>query len=149
VIVTALSTPDLADRLRTWAAGLKSTEAAVELLIAHGAWLGRTVFVDALVESFEAYDHYCKGVVSVAIVDFEGIPAFLHTFECSAGDESILRLAAAIAEVPTASSLGALLGELDGANVALLLDAIAHAAGWHERAYVHVVTGQIDPAVRP
>jgi hypothetical protein len=106
--MTTLPTPDLAARLRNWAAGLHSTEAAVELLIAHGSWLHRPDFVGACINTFDAYD-YLDGIVPVARIDFDKIPAFLTENNYSGSEARIAQFAAQIAETDTGTPLAQLM----------------------------------------
>jgi len=112
--------------MRAWAKGLLCLEAAVELLIGHGAWLFRGDFLDVAVEP--AWEVFSARVM--AAVDFEAAAAALvaGVLPCSSGEGRVLRLAASIAAGVPVDLREALTG-LDGANSGLVAAAVLHAAG--------------------
>ena len=115
-----LTTDALAALLRRRATGSYADEAAVELLISHGTWLGRRDFLAACVE----YDH--DGHDPVVWVDWHAVPAFVGGAPCSTSEARILRLAAELSGIDTGCPLADLLCGLDDRNSTLVVDAIAH-----------------------
>lgn len=116
-----------AEPLRTGAAGSYAEEAAVGLLIEHGTWLYRADFAGRCVELYAPGDPAdpVVGAVrwdeAVAALDARALP-------CSTSEATMLRIAASIGgHEPVA--LRHCLGGLDGRNLRLVLNAIAHANG--------------------
>ena len=99
-------------------------EAAVGLLIGHGAWLYRQDFLDAAVEVIAGPGR------EMAFVDFTAAADALAAggLPCSAGERAVLQVAAGIA-VGCPVNLGDALTAMDAANAALVADAVLHAAG--------------------
>lgn len=116
-----LNVDQLAECLRTSAAGYYPAEAATELLIAHASWLRRDDFVTGCV----GYDH--DGATPIAWTDWHTVPAFLARAAYSSSGARILRLAAELEGIDCGHPLVELLASLDDTNSALVLDAIAHA----------------------
>lgn len=148
---TTLTVDELAPMLRAWAGGLYTDEAAVELLIQHRTWLRRRDFVVALVDAVVDGWGPQGVVVPMASIDWEGVEAFLDEAPASRSEICILRLAASLAGAQVAGSLRDLTVNLDDTNAALVLDALAHRYGWHERGRTQLVTGtftvdRTDPA---
>ena len=140
---TTLRADELAPMLRAWAAGLYTSEAAVELLIAHGIWLRRRDFLTAAVAAVD--DGWTRdGAAPMASIDFDAALALLddeHT-HASTSEAGILRLVASLADPAfPAWPLAACVPGLDATNAGLVLDAVAHLAGWHEYGRTRVVTG--------
>jgi hypothetical protein len=110
--------------MRAWAKGLLCLEAAVGLLIGHGAWLYRADFLDAAVEMTAE-----PGRV-MAFVDFTAAAEALAAGDlpCSAGEKAVLQVAAGIA-AGCQVNLEEALSSMDAANAALVADAVLHAAG--------------------
>jgi hypothetical protein len=131
--MTTMPMSNLADLLRAWTAGISSTEAAIELLIAHELWLRRPDFVAACIEPYEAYDSQDDDLVPVALIHFEAVPTFVATCQCSASERCILLIVAAIANGISGSQLGEMIVGLDGADAGLVLDAIIRFGGSQER----------------
>lgn len=105
--------------LRAGAEGLYSLEAAAELIIAHGAWLGR--------EDFRRFIHHGRGT---AAIDWEAAISALGAggLPSSGGERRMLRLAASLAcDVPV--SLGEAITGIDDRNVGLLISAVLHTSG--------------------
>ncbi len=106
--------------------GLLATEAAVELLIGHRAWLVRDDFRDIVVEvGWEPFSGR-----AMAAVDFEAAAGALEAgrLPCAGSEGQILRLAASIAAgVPV--DLGGAVSGLDAANADLVADAMLRVAG--------------------
>ena len=129
----------LRDALTACATGLYREEAAVALLIAHDVWPRRGEFLQSCVEVDD--DGWTRdGTATLAAVDWDAARRLTETGPASSSEAAILRLAAALADEET----GSLLVRLDAANLALVLDAVAHCAGWHERGLAHQVTGLVD-----
>jgi hypothetical protein len=125
----------LADRLTEWAAGVPAVEAAVGLLIEHEFWLRRPPFVIACIELLD------YGDPPMAWIDWDRVAAFNAP---AAREEHAIRLIAVeLAGSPAGGGLAPLLASLDPRRLALALDAIAHAAGWHDQNVAHIVTGSI------
>jgi hypothetical protein len=104
--------------LRTQAQGVYAAEAAVELLIAHGAWLRRADFRDELVDGPRG---------DFAWIDWHRIPELLEHTSCSGSEARVLALAAELVGIDTGRSLDELLSpNLDDTNRRRVLDAIAH-----------------------
>jgi hypothetical protein len=104
-------------------------EAAVELLIGHGSWLGREDFRGVAVE----VDRDVVGGAVLAVVDWEAAVAALDAgrLPCSSSQAQVLRLAVSLAE-GLAVDLRAALSGLDERNAALVAAAVLHAAGHRE-----------------
>jgi hypothetical protein len=136
-----LTAAQLAPMLRAKAEGDYADEAATELLIAHGTWLGRGDFRAKLVDAVD--DGWSRhGQVPMAFIDWSGVPDFLHETPASSCEAGILRIAASIAGTDT-GPLSALTYSLDPTNTELVLQALAHAAGWHERHRHAFITGDV------
>jgi hypothetical protein len=149
-------TTRLVSLLRDYASGFYATEAAAELLIAHGTWLGRRDFLAACVwlvhpdgrtigpavgglgmplwaDDLDPHDEVFGPVrletAKTAGVSWGDVARFLDRAPCSSSEASILRLAAGLAGAPPDTALGGLLSGLDDRNSALVLEAVAHALG--------------------
>jgi hypothetical protein len=117
-----LSADELVAALRAGVRGMQSSEAAVELVVAHGAWLRRPDF-----RRLVGVTSHLDGTGVLAHIDW---PAVLDAdLPCSESEASILRLACEVAGLPTDSSLQELVNGLDETNIMLALRAILHAAG--------------------
>jgi hypothetical protein len=138
---TTLDATTLAPMLRSWAAGLFTGEAAVELLIAHDTWLHRADFRGRLVDAVD--DGWARdgGIEPMASIDWDAVEDFLTEAPCSTSEAGILRLAASLAGTEVTTPLAMMTASLDDTNAALVLDALAHRFGWHERGHTHRVTG--------
>lgn len=77
---------ELAASLRAWAAGDRINEAAVELLITHGTWLGRADFRRAAIDAGDG----------MARVDWDAAREFERDSPASTTERAVLRLAVAI-----------------------------------------------------
>ena len=110
--------------MRAWATGLLCLEAAVGLLVGHGAWLYRQDFLDAAVEMITGPGR------EVAFVDFTAAADALAAggLPCSAAERAVLQVAASIA-AGCPVSLEDALASMDAANAVLIADAVLHAAG--------------------
>lgn len=132
-----MSIGQLGDALMAYAAGIHAEEAAVELLIAHGTWIARNEFRGQYVgvsdDGHSAWIDWEK----VSRTDREG------GWAASPSAIQILHVAMQLAHRVDDWPLSELITGLDTTNVRLVLDAIAHAAGWRERHVSHTVTGNI------
>lgn len=123
--------------LRIAAAGFTADEAAVNLLIEHGAWLHRADFPARFIDTYPP-DPDEPDDMATAVVRWADAVAALNAGElpCSTGEAHMLRIAASIAAgVPV--DLRGCLGSLDGRNLRLVLAAIAYANG-HRGAEVSI-----------
>jgi hypothetical protein len=77
----------------------------------------------------------------MASIDWDRVEAFLATAAASSSEVAVLRLAASLAGATTSTPLRDLTGGLDDTNSALVLNALAHRYGWHQRGRVCLVTG--------
>ena len=143
---TTLEPDELAVMLAAWAEGTYTTEAAVGLLThaVRGHWLGRRDFLTACVWAVDdAWSRH--GQVPMAVIDWDDVTAFLAGGAGgSSGEMSVLRTAASLAGQDT-GPLCEVTSSLDEGNLGLVLDAIAHRAGWHEHHMTHTVTGRFTP----
>lgn len=119
-------TAPLASALRACAAGLYCAEAGAELLIEHGAYLGREDFAAFIWSGTCITD----GTTPMAGIDWDAAITALDagSLPSSSGERSLLRLAASIAGgIPV--DLRDTITSLDDRNLRLLLAAVRHAAG--------------------
>jgi hypothetical protein len=142
---TTLTPAQLEPMLRAWAAGLYPSEAAVELLIAQGAWLQRRDFLATLVDAVEDGWGPRGQVVPMASIDWERVEGFLAQAPSSSGEAALLRLAASLAGATGGPSLLAMTASMDEANAGRVLEALAHRFGWHERGITRTVSGTFEP----
>ncbi|REE99001.1 hypothetical protein [Thermomonospora umbrina] len=119
---------ELARKLQRTATGLLSAEAAVDLLIGHGAWLAREDFVHGFIDV--ATDPFQRGHEQVAAVRWEAATGAVKAgrLVCSGSEAAMLSIAASLAAGITVD-LRETLGGLDAANLALVLKALARANG--------------------
>jgi hypothetical protein len=138
-------TPDqLADMLHAWADGLYTDEAAVGLLITHRTWLTRRDFLTSCVDAID--DGWTReGSAAMASIDWARAARLAYDAPCSTSESAVLRLAASLAGTST-GDLATLTRGLDVTNIARLLEALAHRAGWHESHHAYTVTGHQHPA---
>jgi hypothetical protein len=129
--------------LAAWAAGDYACEAAVGLLThgARGHWLRRRDFLTSCVEAVD--DGWTRdGLVPMAVIDWDAVRAFLDAgVGASSGELSVLRVAASLGGVDV-GSLREATSSLDESNLAHVLNALAHMAGWHEYGTVRTITGR-------
>ena len=114
--------------LRAGARGLFVEEAAVELVLRHGCWIGREDFTGRFVH--EQADPEPAGDQPAAAVDWQGAAEGLERGElpCSGSELSVLKIAASLGGgCPV--SLRLLLGGFDHVNIALVAEAVLHANG--------------------
>lgn len=143
----------LVDELRGWASGDYGLEAAVDLLAASRVWLHRDDFRAACVRATAAHLVDSLGLARWWL-DFEKAAqvADRGTLPASDSERQVLALAASLAGYPSSRPLHDLVTGLDTGNLALVLDAVAHTAGWHEHratpdspaGYQHTVTGHME-----
>jgi hypothetical protein len=142
---TTLAPDELAAMLTAWAEGHLACEAAVGLLThaAGGYWIRRRGFLTACVTAVD--DGWSRhGEVPMAVIDWDDVAGFLQAgVVASSGELSVLRTATSLAGVDV-GPLREVTACLDVGNLALVLDAIAHQAGWHERGVTRTVTGHLD-----
>jgi hypothetical protein len=119
---------DLHAALRHHAAGIDAHYAAVDLLIDHGVFLGRSTFREEFVRVMRyrpvrasTYDAHVRwGAVATALNQ--------HRLACSSSEADILRIASSLGgNVPI--RLGRVLGVLDTTNIDRVIDAILTANG--------------------
>lgn len=115
-----MDSQSLASALRAWARGGYPTEAGTELLIRSGR------------ASYEGAPWVTKHGDHAAI-DLE--PLLAHTAAWSGGEQRLIRIAASLLGGEPAN-LAEDIPALDRHSTALVLAAIAHAAGFHEDATV-------------
>lgn len=136
-----LTEQQLAAALRANANGLYFDEAAVELLVAHGTWLRRKDF-----RTFVTYTppEECVGDAphGMAHVDWEKVVRAQWAATNSA--IQMLHVAASLMTSQDPWPLSELLASLDDTNTTLVLQAIAHAKGWHESGRTAVITGWLS-----
>ena len=124
------------EALTACARGLYREEAAVQLLIGHDVWPRRGDFLARCVEVDD--DGWTRdGTATLASVDWDAARVLAGSAPGASSERAMLHLAAAIGN----GQLGGFATSLDHINVGLLLDAIAHTAGWHEHGITLVVTG--------
>lgn len=136
-----------ADALRAHARGLHATEAAVELLIAHGVWLRRRDF-------FHRFMNYTDnpprtGGEPIAYVRWDRVVAAIAAgafLPCSAGELQVVQCAAGLAGYGQWSLRDAI-NSLDFENLTLVMQAMAHLRGWHERGRRATITGDVGGRV--
>jgi hypothetical protein len=143
---STLTPTQLAPMLRAWAAGLYPSEAAVELLIAHGRWLRRRDFLACLVDAVDDGWGPRGEVVHMASIDWERVEAFLAQAGASSSEAAVLRFAASLAGVPGGPSVLEMTAGLDDVNAGLVLEALARRCGWHERGVIKTVIGTFAQA---
>jgi hypothetical protein len=121
---------ELASALRAQADGLYCTEAAVELLAGHRAWLARSDFVTRFVEVLDE-DEQDEDEQEMAVLDWSGaLDALEHgKLACSSSEGQVLRLAGSLACGVPVDLQHALCG-LDATNAGLVAAAVLHAAGY-------------------
>ncbi|MCA1682004.1 MAG: hypothetical protein LC700_02470 [Actinobacteria bacterium] len=117
--------------MRAHARGLSCAVAAVELLIGHAVWLGRTGFVDRFVETVDDL----AGDRTLAWVKWRAVVRALDTggVACSDSEAQVLRIAASLA-AGVRVDLGAAVTGLDETNLGLVAAAVVRANGRGEAA---------------
>ena len=130
--------------LRSWADGAFAVEAAVELVIAHRTWLTRSDFRARLVDAVQDGSGPAGTIVPMATIDWEQVPAFLDDVPSSSSESAILMFASSLAGGHRGASILAMTDGLDDSNAALVLEALAHRFGWHERGQARLVGGTFD-----
>ena len=136
-----VSGDELAHDLNAWAAGSHPIEAAVGLLAAHRAWLRRGDFRRRAIceESTDDSDD-----LRWVRIDWDAAARVLADAPASSSERGILAIAIALAvghEHPV--DLAEALGSLDATNTGRVLQAVAHAAGFHDRHLALVVDGHV------
>lgn len=129
--------------LAAQADGLYPAEAAV-LVLTHAAgeyWLRRAELREAVTAVDDGWGR--DGTQPMAHLDVEHALALLDAgaLPCSSSEAALLRIAASLAGAPLTQGLGQLVANLDERNLAVVLDAIAHARGCHEYGVRFTITG--------
>lgn len=115
--------------LRSWAKGIHTTVAATELLIRgfHGRF---TATEQPWIRHRSSHDGHFRG----AWINFQNIPDHVGTL--SSGERAYLLLAASIGSEQVKVNLSHEISRLDREQLALVLAALAHAAGSHQHSGV-------------
>lgn len=123
-----LAVADLAAALRYHAAGIDAGFAAVDLIIDHGVFLGRSAFRQEFVRVARCHPS-CAHTYRTQVRWGAAVNALnQHRLPCSSSEANILRIAASLgANVPV--RLGRVLGVLDTTNIGRVVDAITLANG--------------------
>lgn len=117
----------LAAHLREWAAGDRTVEAAVGLLVAHGSWLRRSDFRTRI--WCGKSDEGLSVESSFAGIDWDTAAELLQSAACSTSERRILSIVIALgAGRDHPIDLGEALTGLDAVNATHVLEAVAHAA---------------------
>jgi hypothetical protein len=124
----------LEEALEAGAEGAYRAEAGVLLVLAHDRWLRRQDFTDCCV--------HVSDDGSMAFIEWDDVVDFLDECPCSSSEAAVLKLAASLAGAHVGGSLGELVTGLDAQNLALVLDAVAHANGLHERHMTLTICGE-------
>ncbi|NMR19176.1 hypothetical protein [Cellulomonas fimi] len=128
-----LTFDQIATGLRAWARGLYPAEAAVELLLAHRGWLHRRDFTGIALLIGDDGPEYIG-------IDWTAAAELARRAPASGSEIAMLQVAVGLAGHDLEQPLGHLLSRLDQVNTTIVLHAIAHTAGWHERGKVALVT---------
>lgn len=149
---TLLPTRALVSALSRGARGDYAHEAAVNLLARFGCpsgfWLRRPAFLDNCVQAWlvMAPDDTTGAVAHRvdARIDGAALAALLDGYhiEGATGELRVLHLVAGLLGYPTARPLSDQLLGLDEDTTVLVLRAIAHVGGWHERGRTFVLAAQ-------
>lgn len=112
--------------LRASSKGIYCEEAAIELIINHGAWLRRDDFTGQFIRT---QDGPVRDIT--AVIDWDEAMTTLQAgnLPCSSSEAAILNLAASLATATPVSLRHAIIG-LDQANLHLIINAVRHAGGW-------------------
>ncbi len=117
---------DLAEQLINHAQGLHAASAAVELLCAHRAWLGKPAFVSrcAITGAHASSEPY-------AYIDWSDAITALDAghIDGSGSENNILRIAASLGDPDIPVQLACVLGNLDLTNIGLVAAAMFRANG--------------------
>jgi hypothetical protein len=124
----AAGEPPLAARLRARARGIYPDEAGVELLIGHAVFLDRDDFASRFITIPDD---------GLAVIDWRAaIAALDDSLPCSGSENSMLRLAASLADGTPVNLRDTLTG-LDDRNTQLVINAVLHASGHRTPARFH------------
>lgn len=155
---TLLPTRALVSALSRGARGDYAHEAAVNLLARFGCpsgfWLRRPAFLDNCVEAWLVLaPDDTTGAVAHRVdarIDGAALATLLdgHHIEGATGELRVLNLVAGLLGYPTARPLSDQLLGLDEDTTVLVLRAVAHVGGWHERGRTFVLAAQ-DEASAP
>ena len=125
---SAAAPEELAATLRAGARGLFAEEAAVELVLRHGYWIGREDFTGRFVHGQAGPE--LAGDRRAAVTGWRGAVEGLERGElpCSGSELSVLKIAAGLGGgCPV--RLGLVLGGFDHVNIALVAGAVLRANG--------------------
>jgi hypothetical protein len=122
--------------LRAWAKSVYPSEASVELLIRHDDWLRRPEFIDRALWVSD------DGPVQLVGIDVPALIAAGNDSGASSSESRMLAIAASLLGADLGSPLSEVLHGLDDANANLVLNAVAHSLGWHERSTAAAITGR-------
>lgn len=125
------------------AAGNNAQEAAVGLLIATEAWLSRADLRRYVALDTDPYGEVCATVDWWRVWKDAGRPGRLP---CTFGEQQVLACAASLMGVGN-TTLHFLLTGLGDMRMRHVLDAVTHAAGWHEDGAGVYVAGELGDAV--
>lgn len=149
---TSLPTGALISALSSGVRGDYAQEAAVDLLARFGCpsgfWLRRPGFLDNCVEVWLAVAPEDTTGTLVhrldARIDGAALAVLLnaHRIEGAAGELRVLHLVAGLLGYPTGRPLSEQLAGLDEDTTVLVLRAVAHVGGWHERGRAFVLAGR-------
>ena len=126
-----LSTDELVEALLRGASGMRTAEAFIRLLLAHGVWPVRL----AAAEFVELSDEDEPEEPRYAWVGWRHAVAALEAGTLTGGsgsDNRVLRIAASLSELGVPVDLADAVTGLDRHNLALVLGALSHANGSHE-----------------
>jgi hypothetical protein len=125
--MTATDPRHISGALRACARGVYPLQAGTGLLIDCGRWLHRDDFASRFITAGPSIS---DGVTLLASIDWEAAVTALHAGElpASGGERRMLLLAASIA-AGTPVNLNDALPGIDRRNAALVVSAVAHAAG--------------------
>ena len=156
---TLLPARALVSALLRGARGDYAQEAAVDMLARFGCpsgfWLRRPAFLDNCVEAWLAIaPDDTTGALAHRVdarIDGAALAALLdeHHIEGSAGELRVLHLVAGLLGYPTARPLSDQLLGLDEDTTVLVLRAVAHVGGWHERGRTFVLALQDGATTAP
>jgi hypothetical protein len=143
---TTIGADQLTRMLTAWAGGHLPDSAGVALLTAHETWLRRRDFLTACLDIIDDGQTSGPDPTPTAAIAWARVPGFAAATRASSGELAVLLLAASLAGQDT-GSLRDLTAGLGPNTLALVLDAIAHRAGWHETGHTRTVTGH--PGTQP
>jgi ABC-type cobalamin/Fe3+-siderophores transport system ATPase subunit len=135
-----MTTPDpddLAARLTAWAQGVYGTEAAVQLVVEHDAWLRRDGFAHHTLIQLDE-DDVDDAVVAI---DWPALAKWADDAPASSSEHQIMAIALSLAGEPRPEPLNELIAGLDATNTTRVLNAVARCAGWAARHHAARIDG--------